>query len=90
MAAKQKNVSVIKTDGTVTETEWSTFAAAGDILRQLQTIVDGYVEPVRLPFGTLIVNEEGLVRGLPLNLTASRLCGRPIVGDAALIPNGKI
>ena len=34
----------------------------------------------------LIVNEEGLRLGLPINPTATRLAGKPIVGTVLLCP----
>jgi len=54
-------------------------------LEQMQAIVGGYIEAVALPGGKhLIVNEEGLLHGLPTNLTASNIAGRPLVGRAIL------
>lgn len=55
-------------------------------LREAQAIVDGYVELVQLASGDqLLVNEEGLLRGLPLNEKASALAGRYIVGNAIIL-----
>lgn len=51
-------------------------------LEEMQEIVGGYIEIVRLDEKTImVVNEEGLVYNLPYNAKASRLCGIPIVGD---------
>jgi hypothetical protein len=50
-------------------------------LQAAQAIVGGYIEPVMSREGLMFVNEEGMLRGLPVNTTASLLCGRPIVGD---------
>ena len=38
-------------------------------LKALQAVVDGYIEPVRTPIPGVVflVNEEGLLRGLPSN-----------------------
>jgi hypothetical protein len=33
----------------------------------------------------ILVNEEGLLRGLPFNEEASRLCDTGIVGDAIIL-----
>lgn len=65
-------------------------------LIELQSIVGGYIEAVRLS-GDLImwVNEEGKLKGLPVNPEATRMaafcasiCGRPwtdpIVGDVVI------
>ena len=55
-------------------------------LRELQAIVGGFVELVRLDHEwMLVVNEEGLLLGNPLNTTASYLAGQEIVGDVALV-----
>lgn len=60
----------------------------GFTLAELQGIVGGYIEMVRLWDGrVMVVNEEGLLRGLPFNRDATTLyhLGRvttdPIVGD---------
>lgn len=54
-------------------------------LEELQAIVGGYIEIVRVPGGFLVVNEDGLLRRLPRNGQASRLHpSSPIVGDAVL------
>ena len=59
--------------------------------------VDGYIEivhPRRLGFPyCMIVNEEGLLRGLPLNPYGSYLYGieahgNPIVGDSVILKEG--
>jgi hypothetical protein len=57
-----------------------------DGLQRKQELVGGYIELVHLNEGkVLIVNEEGLLDRLPLNVEASRLCGgSPIVGDVIL------
>jgi hypothetical protein len=53
-----------------------------------QTLVQGYVEDVRLGNGlSLWVNEDGLRLRLPLNPAASELARRQIVGDAVVVRN---
>jgi len=51
--------------------------------------VGGLVEVVRLPVEgedeVMLVNEEGLLQGLPLNLTASMMSGGPIVGNVVVL-----
>ena len=53
-------------------------------LKQMQELVGGYVEFVYLNDKVLIVNEEGLLYGLPRNNQATESAGHPIVGDAIL------
>jgi hypothetical protein len=57
-------------------------------LEQAQAIVGGYVEmivPPHNPHIQILVNEEGLLMRLPVNMEASRLAGRMIVGKAVLL-----
>jgi hypothetical protein len=55
-------------------------------LEQAQSLVGGYVEKITLPNGdALLINEEGLLKKLELNITATDLAGFPIVGEAILI-----
>jgi hypothetical protein len=72
--------TLLKANGT----EESVFPETGAkfSLEELQNFVGGYIEYVRTSGNVLVVNEEGLLRGLPPNPAASLLCGRFIVGDA--------
>lgn len=56
-------------------------------LEELQKAVDGYIEAVRLPFqdSVMIVNEEGLLLGLKINILASEIANEPIVGNALIL-----
>lgn len=56
-------------------------------LEALQAEVGGYIETVRLRVdnAVMIVNEEGLLLGLPYNAAASALAGQPIVGTALVV-----
>jgi hypothetical protein len=56
-------------------------------LESLQSYVGGYIELVPIPLNTrvMVVNEEGLLRGLPFNRLASYMCCRRIVGDAVFM-----
>jgi hypothetical protein len=58
-------------------------------LEQLQAAVGGYLEVVAVPnsFNTLLVDEDGNMKKLPLNVEASKLAQRPIVGNAVLCIN---
>lgn len=52
-------------------------------LAKMQEMVGGYVEFVYMRGDKiLIVNEEGLLMGLPLNQQATEIYGHHIVGDA--------
>ena len=51
-----------------------------------QEIVGGFVELVCLQDGAqMLVDEEGLLKGLPYNTTASAMAGKPIVGNVILL-----
>lgn len=54
-------------------------------LERAQALVGGYVERIVVKEGILLVNEEGLLRQLPINPVASAIAGRPIVGHAVLL-----
>jgi|TARA_R100001129_G_scaffold178940_1_gene155260 hypothetical protein len=57
-------------------------------LEEAQKIVGGYVEMVRSPSEPdwqILVNEEGLLDGLPFNKEATELCGTGIVGHAIIL-----
>jgi hypothetical protein len=55
-------------------------------LEEAQAFIGGYVEmaPHRGD-AQVLVNEEGLIHGLPVNPTASDLCGYPILGNALIL-----
>lgn len=58
-----------------------------DTLKDMQDLVGGYIEFVyTLEDSVLIVNEEGLINQLPLNVGASMLTGHKIVGDVIQVP----
>lgn len=57
-------------------------------LEEAQAIVGGYVEmvvPSYNPHLQLLVNEEGLLMRLPVNMEATCLAGRMIVGKAIVL-----
>ena len=57
-------------------------------LSEAQKIVGGLVEMVRSPTKPdwqILVNEEGLLEGLPFNAEATELCGTGIVGPAVVL-----
>lgn len=59
-------------------------------LETLQAWVDGLIEVVPNPGNPdtiLIVNEEGLIKGLEPNYAASLVTGRAIFGTAVIMPD---
>jgi hypothetical protein len=75
-------------DGTVKEVKPS---GRHWTLKEHQKLVGGPVEPLWLmtPDGTpavMLVHEEGEIRSLPVNETASRLAGQKIVGTVLVGP----
>lgn len=75
-------VSHIKADGTITPLK-----GAKVVLEEAQRYVGGYIEPVKYNFGRdiMLVNEEGLLEGLPVNSVASIMTQRHIVGDVLVV-----
>ena len=69
-----------------TESPVETERRSGPSLETLQGIVGGLIEVVHLPGGRmLVVNEEGLILGLPANPRARGLSGIHLVGPAVLL-----
>lgn len=65
-----------------------TFEDTGPTLEQAQEIVGGYVEMVHSPTDPdiqILVNEEGLLKELPFNEEATKMCGTGIVGPAIVL-----
>lgn len=56
-------------------------------LEALQKAVDGYIETVPILPGeaVMIVNEEGRLREMPVNVVASIVSGKHIVGPALIV-----
>jgi hypothetical protein len=71
----------IDPDGTVTPVEV-------DGLESMQAVVGGDIEVISFHDGTMYVNEEGKIYGLPINPVASKLYGGYVVGSALLLGNG--
>lgn len=76
---------IVHPDGTVNHTEIESD------LRAFQGVVGGYIEGVYGRVGTIYVNEEGLVHGLPFNahatIFAQRVLSVPVhlVGPALIV-----
>jgi len=65
-----------------------TFEHKKPTLAEAQEVVGGLVEMVRSPTNPdiqILVNEEGLLKGLPFNEEATELCGTGIVGNAVIL-----
>jgi|TARA_R110000803_G_scaffold44347_1_gene93927 hypothetical protein len=75
---------LIKTDGTIVED------IAIDSLAKQQDLVDGYIEYVYKDDKVFIVNEEGLLRSLPINETATEMYGTILVGDVIVTDSSEI
>lgn len=55
-------------------------------LEQCQALIGGCIDCVRAGKSrALVVHDEGLLIGLPMNPNASKLAGKIIVGDALLV-----
>jgi hypothetical protein len=50
-----------------------------------QEFLGGWVEIIPSKKAFLMVDDEGLVKGLPLNITASMISGQRIVGNAIMV-----
>ena len=64
------------------------FKTKAPSLDRAQELVGGLVEMVRSPTDPdiqVLVNEEGLLKGLPFNEEASKMCDTGIVGDAIIL-----
>ena len=70
-----------------------TFEDRQPTLQEAQKIVGGFVEMVRSPTNPdiqILVNEEGLIQGLPFNKEATELCDTGIVGNAVILKGNAI
>ena len=75
-------VITIKADGTKSVESVETID-----LDFLQEAVGGYIEAVGLSSydAVMYVNEEGILRGLPVNPEASDIAGQILVGDVIIV-----
>jgi hypothetical protein len=77
----------IKTDGTIEEVAIN----KDNSLKQKQELVGGYIELIYLADNkVMIVNEEGLIHGLPFNTKATKIAKKYIVGNALLCNRNEI
>lgn len=86
---------ILTTTGQVRQQELNT-------LDEMQAVVGGYIEPVWIPArdgraaAIVVVNEEGILNGLPRNRLAERLLteavgplSQPIVGDVFVVSHAE-
>ncbi|MEV8135189.1 DUF3846 domain-containing protein [Microbacterium aurantiacum] len=74
------------TKGLLITTAGELAIAAFAELEDYQRAVGGYIETVNLDDRhDLIANEEGLIQRLPMNLIASAIAKRPLVGDVVIV-----
>lgn len=82
---------IISPDGTMTDMPKAQGNDGGYTLQQMQGVVGGLIELVGSTDGrTLVVNEEGLLKGLEHNREASALAGFPIMGTVLVCDDGMI
>ena len=78
---KDQTLTVIRPDGTTQTVVVKAFEAT----HQMRTLVGGMMVCLNLPKRkVLVVNEQGLLLGLPPNHAASEAAGQFIVGTAVL------
>ncbi len=87
---EMKYIHIYKTDNSYEKREASTKPD----LEEMQRIVGGYIEPLRVCHEghtrTMVVNEDGISLGLHVNHAASRIAGRPIVGDVFILEGYRV
>ena len=79
-----KDAMKIAADGTS-----QTVAPAGKkfTLEEMQGHVGGYIAPIPLPGKRImLVDEDGMPKGLPVNPTATEIAGQRIVGPVLVMP----
>jgi len=85
-----KAIHIYRTDGTYIKEERDTKPT----LVEMQMIVGGYIQPLQVDHEghrrTMIVNEEGKLRSLPLNLRATKIAGLTIVGDVLILEGWRL
>lgn len=79
---------LISVDGeqTAVEPKSATFS-----LDELQNYVEGFIEIITIDDArTAIVNDEGLIRQMPMNPVASQVVGRLLVGPVLIVAPDEI
>jgi hypothetical protein len=84
----EKSIIVVKTDLSIAHI---TYNKKKPMLKELQQLVGGYIELVDVPYledqgeYMVVVNEEGLIRELPLNYHMQTLFGVQLYGNAIIM-----
>jgi hypothetical protein len=78
-------MKIYKTDGTI---ETVVLGKRKVTLDELQKAVGGWIEAVPGTRARAYCNEEGRLRGLPLNQVASQRFGQVLVGDVVELEKG--
>lgn len=77
-------IRIIKTDDIMIEDEVEHDTLD---LSYYQSVVGGYIEPVYINEDeVMLVNDEGLINGMPFNRQATLLAQIPIMGNVIVIP----
>jgi hypothetical protein len=73
---------------TETSVEFVKPKGSGFELEEIQGFVEGYIEiyPIRIPSHIVVVNEEGLILGMPFNTVAKLAFGIEAVGPVLICP----
>ena len=79
--------TIVAPDGSKCDLHLAKSWGSAELLSVLQEAVGGFIEVVSCGTHTMIVDEEGLLKGLPNNGKASLLAGRPIVGTVVVMDN---
>ena len=88
MSGKLAKAILFKADG---EIKTHYFKSERPTLSEMQTLVEGNIEFVRMPSEIMVVNEDGLNMGLPLNQSAvnylheRNITHIPVVGDVFVL-----
>jgi len=73
-------------------TEWVEIEPLGPKwgLRELQLLVGGYIQTIPVSDGTLVLDEDGRLKGKPLNPLLLNRYGFPCVGAGVVVMTGDI
>lgn len=73
---------IIRPDGT--EIEVKPKNGTDFSLEELQSIVEGYIEPIYYEHAVMVVNEEGFMKNLKPNWKATEIAQQIIVGNVLI------
>jgi hypothetical protein len=92
MSAADFPIFIVDAEGKTTLLDPASSRSGMLLFRDIRQAIGAYTaEVVRLKDGSvLLVDEDGLARGLPVNPKASKWAGCPIVGTVAFVPKGLV